>query len=358
MRMNPTYSTTNFGDLQLAVESLSGGNNTVIFDDEGLPSIMVALPKMTNAELMPGGTDQTHHAWIVDNEIVDVIFVSKYQNVTFRDRGYSLPMRLPRNHITFDQAMTFCRNKGQGHHLMTNAMFAAIALLTQRMGNEPRGNNSWGRDFSFIHEKGFSPSDEVDASGRTLRTVTGSGPSSFYHDFTRDGIADLNGNVWEWVSGFRIVNGEIQVIPYGNAMKNNSSHADTSTLWRAIDQNGNMVMPGTPGTLKYDRVGNVFQVGPTIDNPRISASNTFRTIGAKTGATIPNLLRLLGLFPPADVSNISRGNFWCNNDGERLPLRGGDWHNGSGAGVFALNVNTARCNSSWNVGFRSAFVSL
>ncbi|MCA5581024.1 hypothetical protein LA360_28585 [Enterocloster clostridioformis] len=40
-----------------------------------------------------------------------------------------------------------------------------------------------------------------------------------------------------------------------------------------------------------------------------------------------------------------------------LPLRGGDWGNTSGAGVFALNLNDARANSSHNVGFRAAFLS-
>lgn len=39
---------------------------------------------------------------------------------------------------------------------------------------------------------------------------------------------------------------------------------------------------------------------------------------------------------------------------ERLPIRGGNWNNGSGAGVFALNLNNARSNSNTNIGFRPA----
>ena len=351
-------SIQHFDDMKMAIESLSGGSNTVIFDDMELPSVMVAMPKMTNLELMDGGTQQTHFAWIVDNDEKDVIYVSKYINVVFRDRAYSLPNRLPRNHINFDQAMEACRRKGRGHHMTTNAMYAAIALLTRRLGVEPRGNNNWGRDAVVTHERGASLASEVDGNGRVLRTMTGSGPASWHHDFTKHGIADLNGNVWEWASGFRILNGEIQIIPYGNAMKNDASHADTSTLWRGIDQNGNLIAPGAVGTLKYDRVGNVFQVGPTIDNARISSSNTFRTIAAKAGATIPNILRLLALFPPPNAADMTRGTFWCNNDGERLPLRGGDWNAGSGAGVFALAMLNVRSISSWHVGFRSAFVNL
>lgn len=39
---------------------------------------------------------------------------------------------------------------------------------------------------------------------------------------------------------------------------------------------------------------------------------------------------------------------------ERLPIRGGNWNNGSQAGVFALNLNNARSNTNTNIGFRPA----
>ena len=37
-----------------------------------------------------------------------------------------------------------------------------------------------------------------------------------------------------------------------------------------------------------------------------------------------------------------------------MPYRGGNWNNGSQAGVFALNLNNARSNSNNNIGFRAA----
>jgi len=49
-------------------------------------------------------------------------------------------------------------------------------------------------------------------------------------------------------------------------------------------------------------------------------------------------------------------NFILGINHERLPLRGGAWNNGSGAGVFALNLNNTRGNSDNNVGFRSALL--
>lgn len=39
---------------------------------------------------------------------------------------------------------------------------------------------------------------------------------------------------------------------------------------------------------------------------------------------------------------------------QRLPIRGGNWNNGSNAGLAALNLNNARSNTSTNIGFRPA----
>lgn len=47
---------SNFDDMKLAVEALSGGKNTVVFDDIGMPSIMVILPKMVSNALITGAT--------------------------------------------------------------------------------------------------------------------------------------------------------------------------------------------------------------------------------------------------------------------------------------------------------------
>jgi len=40
-----------------------------------------------------------------------------------------------------------------------------------------------------------------------------------------------------------------------------------------------------------------------------------------------------------------------------LPLRGGSWNNGAGAGVFALNIYEPRAYTGHSVGFRAAFLS-
>lgn len=351
----------NFDDLKLTVEALSGGKNTVLLDDMGMPSIMVRIPKFKISEVITGGSDVTHPAFIVDGVEKNEIYISKFQNIVMNSRAYSLPHKDPAVYTTFDQAKTYCESKGAGWHLMTNSEWAALALWCKKNGFMPRGNNNSGKDASAAHEKGVV----TYYSGTTpYRVATGSGPASWAHDNTNDGIFDLNGNVWEWTGGFRLKNGELQVIPNNNAAMQ-INQTDASTLWKAIMPDGSLVDPGTAGTLKFDYTGapaagtGSFHVTDTLVNQQPDdtayGTKTFETITAKAGVNIPEILKVLGLFP-VDASH-GGDIFYFRNNGERLPLRGGNWNSGSGAGVFALDLSVPRTHSPYRyVGFRSAFV--
>ena len=54
----------NFDDMKLAVEALSGGKNTVLLDDRGMPSIMVAFPKFKISDVIAGGSENIHPAFL------------------------------------------------------------------------------------------------------------------------------------------------------------------------------------------------------------------------------------------------------------------------------------------------------
>ena len=142
---------SNFDDLSMAVASF-GGNNAVKFDDLGMPSIMVGIPKMKYSDIITGGTQETLPWWIVDGVEKEVIWVSKYINVVVNDRAYSLPMKDPKCYINFDQALTACRRKGEGWHLNQNGVFAAINLWCQRNGFVPRGNTNWHTSYVKAYE--------------------------------------------------------------------------------------------------------------------------------------------------------------------------------------------------------------
>ena len=67
---------SNFDDLAMAVASF-GGNNAVKFDDLGMPSIMVGIPKMKYSDIITGGTQETLPWWIVDGVEKEVIWVDQ-----------------------------------------------------------------------------------------------------------------------------------------------------------------------------------------------------------------------------------------------------------------------------------------
>lgn len=46
---------------------------------------------------------------------------------------------------------------------------------------------------------------------------------------------------------------------------------------------------------------------------------------------------------------------YADTEGERLPVAGGNWNDGASAGVFSLDLNSARSDSHGDIGFRSAF---
>ena len=346
----------NFDDLKLSIEALSGGKNTVLFDDLGMPSVMVPFPKLKMSDLIAGGSENIHPAFSVDGAEKGVIYVSKYQNIVLNERGYSLPMRDPRASLNFDQAVSYCRNKGKGWSLTPYSLWSAIALWCRKNGTMPRGNNNYGADHAYGHEKGVPTYYE---SGKIARCATGSGPNTWNHNWMPDGIADLNGNVWEWCAGMRLMNGEIQIIPYANCMAADASMGASSTLWKAIAADGTLVEPGTAGTLKYNYVsGHIQLTSGDITPEDVWRGDTYQNMTLDSALTVPEIAKALLIYPDEPGGDYGGDGHYMNNSGERLPLCGGYWNYTSNAGVFHVYLNNPRSNSSTNIGFRSAYCEL
>lgn len=348
----------NFDDFKLAIEAMSGGKNTVLFDDMEMPSVMVPFPKMKIAEIMTGGSQNIHPAFLVGGVEKDKIYVSKFQNIVLNDRAYSLPMRDPRVSVNFDQANTYCRNKGKGWGLNPYALWSAIALWCRKNGTMPRGNNNFGADVSYPHEKGVPCAFESD--GRTARCLTGSGPATWYHNWMPDGIADLNGNVWEWCAGMRLKDGEIQIIPYSNSLLAETNMSATSTEWKAIKADGSLVDPGAAGTLKWDWVSNKIQLtnGSVTFTTDEYHGMQYKDMSLVSGLTAPEIAKVLLFYPDEPGGDYGGDYHWMNTRGERLPICGGSWYGASSAGVFGVYLNNPRSYSAGLIGFRSAFVEL
>ena len=347
----------NFDDLKLAVESLSGGKNTVLLDDVGMPSIMVVWPKQKNSDLF-GGSDIVHPGSIV-NGVEKDFYISKYQNVVVNNRAYSLPMRDPKASINFDTALANCRNKGSGWGLTPFSLWAQIALWCRKNGTMPRGNNNYGSDHAYTHEKGV-PSMALDSNNRVQRCATGSGPATWNHNWLPDGIADLNGNVWEWCAGLRLVDGEIQIIPYANSMDPEVSLAANSTSWKAIATDGTLVDPGTAGSLKYDYLSSKITLinGTVADTAGEGRSTSYASLGLQSGLEVPELAKALILYPDEPSGDYGGDYHYANMSGERVAVCGGSWNLTGTAGVFCVDLVSLRSNAYGSLGFRSAYCNL
>lgn len=338
----------NYDSMKLAIEMLTGGKNTVIFDDMGLPSVMVVIPKMNNSALITGAASATHPAFIVNNVEKDRAYFSKYINIVKGNRAYSLPMQDPKTSINIDAARTACRAKGAGWSLTPAALWSAVALLCKKSGFMPHGNNDYGKDKNYGYEVGIGTS--VD-NGKTGRTATGSGPATWFHDGTYDGIADMNGDVLEWQDGARYNSGEINIVKDADCMLATSDMSASSALWKAILQDGSLVAPGSENTLKYSN--GVLQTAAASAN----TDKDFDALTAASGITVPDILKALTLFP-ADASGYEGDHFWVNIDGERVLRRGGSWSSGVGAGLFSSSGGGTRSNANGNLGFRAAYYEL
>jgi len=354
----------NFDLMALALKS-ECPNNEVLFDDKGMPSVMVKIPKMTYAQLGLGSSTATHPAFIVNGTEVDAIYISKYQNIVQNGRAYSLPGQDPAVSMDNDQARAYCEAKGAGWHLMTAMEWAAIALWCKNNGTLPYGNNNYGKDSRESNYKGIPSMGKY---GDNCRIATGTGPLTWSHDRTPGGIWDLNGNVNEWLGGFRLVYGEIQVLVNNNAADSDKSQGASSAEWMAIKaSDGTFITPNgsgtTSGSIKMDWTSNHLQYDTSISDSSPGAHDCdFEAItcSANISDAAKLLLQALAIFKYDSTSGAYEGDhIWFNNgEAERSFHRGGTWGYGVRSGVFHFDAGGARSYQSWALGFRSAYVKL
>ena len=357
----------NFDVAALALK-MACPTNELIYDDKGMPSVMVRLPKKTYAELGLGSSTAVHPAWIVNGVEVDEIYISKFQNIIKNGRAYSLPGQDPANTIDFDTARSACEAKGAGWHIMTKMEWGAIANMCFKAGQLPYGNNDYGKD---SRESGYyaSPSCARDGNGKIQRVATGTGPLTWSHDRTPGGIWDLNGNVWEWNGGIRLVKGELQILANNNGADKSHSQAADSAEWKAIDgSSGALITPNgsgtTSGSLKLDYVSNAWKwIKGAISSQSDSSRNcTFEavTYDSSLGANAILLLQALGMLKYSSSAGAYEGDYFYANNGadERAWFSGGSWYYGTDAGVFYSYGTYPRSYVSANIGFRSAYVKL
>lgn len=361
-------------DLRAATEAATGGLVSVHYTSQGQPCFMRWVPRFNLEDIGADYGSGPHHAFIVDGQIKDGIWIGVYPGTVHNGELLSLPGVAPTVSQPYTYFVNAARAAGPGFHVMTNAEWAAIALWCANNGYQPRGNTNHGRAHNATWETGTRADGGAPGypSG-TGYVYNGSGPVTWRHDGTPAGIDGLVGNVWEATPGVRLVDGEIQVLEANNAAT--AALFDNSAAWQAIRlSDGALVAPGTSGTAKYDSLvayiddgvandlGN-FQIDDTIDfrnGPAGDNSNTydynrlpFTSLAPDTGITVPAILRALCLAPGSLALN---GSIYMRNHGQRYPLRGGSRVYGPQAGLGALDISSAASSAGGNIGARIAKV--
>ncbi|WP_299071952.1 SUMF1/EgtB/PvdO family nonheme iron enzyme [uncultured Paraglaciecola sp.] len=348
-----------------AIEDASGGRNTILIDDQGNPNIMVRIPRFNyedaNAAILAKhGIDLqlgegTPTMFLTNGAPRGEVLVAKHLASSGKNGGCSVVGGVqPRTSVNYDAAKALCENKGANWHMMSVHEWAAIALWSLANDTVPRGNTNYGRS----HENKLETARRADngtpgdASG-TGRTDTGKGPDTWAHDHGAWGVQDLVGNVWEWLDQMTLKNGQIIT-----TLDNNPSIAEVN--WHkhgAYFDSPSDSMSGT-GNVGSPILSNSVtkRNGPLDDDshdyPYMNSSNW---AGITQSATYQKIELLRRLLLESEVTNSVTGGIWARNYGNRVPLRGGGWVGGSGAGLGALHLYNARSGSGSTVGFRPAF---
>lgn len=385
--------------------------NVVQYDADGNPSIFVKFPKMKSSDLDSSLPDHIHPAFQINNVEQDNILIGKYMSSELESGGtqYSLPNMPPRVSMHHDTFLAKMRAFGNGASGITIADHGFLLLLAHKNGWEPHGNNYWGCDYrdatpwelgkayttsdkrSFrgwlyqcikahtsaaeilpvdsptywkkLKQVGGTPANEAqynaDSHYRGYNTLTGSGPLNWYLGSDPGNLCDIQGNAFEQVYGFRLVNCEIQILGDNNNAADASADCSASADWKAIlpnktDNGYTLVAPGTAGTLHYTWQNSkitIDTVEPEFDNEYRGV--TFKSMGvnATNIPYMPSIMYELGL-APVPGTNV-QGYFYVQmTKDERVARRGGGCNSTSYAGMAYLCCNDPRSYAAANYGGR------
>ena len=382
--------------------------NAVLYDQNRRPSIFVRHPLQKSSEfdaLLPA---TAHPAFVVNGVTDPDLLIGKYMSAELESNGtqYSLPNKEPKVSMEYDTFLTKMKafNTGVSGSNVTGLTIAdhgLLVLTAHKNGWTSHGNNNYGADIGvgtryelaksisvgnkrifrgweyeclIAHttaadklpcdapaywKKGkyvggtYVSSQAVAGSNySTYNTLTGTGPIDW--NFLDDPCleADIQGNASEQVYGVRLVNMEIQIIPYNNAADPACDLSAESSAWRAILPSGSnhgytLVQPGTSGTVHYTYQNNVITLDNTApasgDLDESSKNTSFKDVAVNTVniPSVPYILYELGL-APLPGTNVDGKLYITMTAEERVARRGGHYNNTSSAGVAFLNFSNAR----------------
>ena len=344
--------------LRTMVESASNGKYTVIYDDNGLPSLMCKIPIISLGALNSnlGDLNTPHPAFIVNGVQKGCIYMAPFQS-TVSALTDNVPVcwwgLSPTNgEKSFEQIRTASAQKGVGWHLETiYERSLAILLSVKKNGEKARGNRCYGRDNVSGYE--YEAVQRVDdALPGTItfaaKWINGTQPLSWSHNGDLFGIFDLIGGYWEWTDLIKVVNGQIY-------LASDNNFAGEETEWVPT---GVYIDIDTDGTLSFNTSFNT-------DAPASFQYTSWISILCKSGYDSISLdlrkkLQQLLICPRLSSTDNSPlfnfdGKFWMKKDQTNYLIHGGaEEYPGSGFGEFAISY--PKTESHGNMGSRLCYI--
>jgi hypothetical protein len=178
------------------------------------------------------------------------------------------------------------------------------------------------------------------------------------------------GNVWEWQTLMKLVDGKIMMPSDNNIDLDEASWPDTSGRYDSTGGTaGGTGIDSSVGTIGAPVISDTISkyAGlPGTDTyykeAHIGGESGFRSMTKKTDYTPPVSLILAGLAPIThydgayESGNELKGAVWVRNYGTRVPLCGARWADTSYGGLGTLVLRNPRTDISNMIGFRPAFL--
>lgn len=269
-------SNSNLKDvLRLAVESASGGKQTVRYTKKGQPCFFTVIDQVSLQTLSPEFSEAAnelgpHPAFKKGETYAKKLLVATYASAMINGELVSQPNRTADWSNSLGATIGLITQQGENWNVINSLQYSLLKSISYSADHFVEGNTSklgWSKfrpELRGRRSDGKHPTEITVESGwndftQVSQILGGSGPVQFRHDNTYTGVSDLvNGIGWTACIGTRVVGTEVQVYdgPNHEGMSSltmarlKDLRTSTESGWWAIDATtGNLIPTSATGTL-------------------------------------------------------------------------------------------------------------
>ena len=242
--------------LRNAVEAASAGKCTVLYDNDGYPSLMYRIPVMSVGAFSQdlGDFATPHPAFVVGGVRKNEIYISVFQTCVYNGHYVSWFGLPSTSMVGIADLRNNIRAKGEGWHLETVYERSLLGLLALKYNSPtPRGNTCWGRSSAvgFEYEcakmyNGKLPGNAESGEGEQINGalwINGTQSHAWSPDKSAWGIQDVIGGYHEICDLIKMVDGFLYMAEDNNYSADESTWINTGVVIDA--RNGNNVFSTT-----------------------------------------------------------------------------------------------------------------